>query len=78
MGKNIIIKHFGGDIQLDTSGFGIINPFKEYVIFGKGLLYNDEKAGNLRLKFNIVYPERTLTIDDKEILRKSFQETNIE
>jgi DnaJ-class molecular chaperone len=65
VGKVVTIPHFGGDIVLDTRGFGLINPNKEYIIYNKGLLDENEKSGNLRLKYQITYPEKTF--DDFDI-----------
>jgi DnaJ-class molecular chaperone len=65
VGKNINIPHFTGDLPLDTRGFGIINPNKNYIIYSKGLINESGSTGNLQIKFIIDYPERTF--DDKEL-----------
>jgi molecular chaperone DnaJ len=69
IGKGIVIPHFDGPLPLDTSGFGIINPFKQYTIFNKGLVPN----GNLHLRFIINYPDtppHTLSKEQKDTLRQ--------
>lgn len=67
IGTEIVIPHFDGPLPLDTSGFGIINPFKQYTIFNKGLV----PCGNLHLRFNIKYPDnQALTKEQKEMLKK--------
>ena len=52
IGKSIRIKHFDGDINMITDGFGIINPLMVYSLKGKGL----GNSGDLILKFEIKYP----------------------
>jgi len=73
IGKNVIVPHFDGPIALDTSGFGIINPFKKYTIFGKGFIQGNTK-GDLHLKFNIQYPNKTLTTSQRNDIEKCFNE----
>lgn len=69
IGKNISIPYFSEDINIDTKGFGIINPGKEYIIYNKGLKDQNDKYGNLFLIFKINYPEKCLTDKEIEILK---------
>jgi DnaJ-class molecular chaperone len=68
IGKEINIPHFGGNISICTSGFGIINPKKQYTIFGKGLT----NEGNLHIRFSINYPEVVLTQEHQKTLQLAF------
>jgi DnaJ-class molecular chaperone len=72
IGKDIVIPHFSGDININTLGFGVINPNKEYMIHNKGLVDKDDKSGNLRIKFIIEYPERAFNNYEVEILNETF------
>lgn len=71
IGKNIIIPHFDGEFNLDTAGFGIINPKKEYIVFNKGMFKNN-KYGNLHIIFNIEYKEKTFTKEQLHLLNETF------
>jgi DnaJ family protein A protein 2 len=77
VGKVVTIPHFGGDIVLDTRGFGLINPNKEYIIYNKGLLDENEKSGNLRLKYQIIYPEKTFDDFDIDTLMDAFNKVGM-
>ena len=77
VGKVLTIPHFGGDIVLDTRGFGLINPNKEYIIYNKGLLDENEKSGNLRLKYQITYPEKTFDEFDIDTLTDAFNKVGL-
>jgi DnaJ-class molecular chaperone len=70
IGKNISIPHFSDDFNIDTRGFGIINPEKEYIIYNKGLRDTNNKNGDLYLIFKIIYPEKTLTDEEIKILNE--------
>ena len=69
IGKMLTIPHFLGNFDIDTNGFGIINPEKEYIIYDKGLKNENDKLGNLHLIFKIKYPEKTLTNEEIEIFK---------
>jgi len=60
IGKNFKIPHFSGQIELNSDGFGVINPLKEYSLKEKGIL-----NGNLILNFQIEYPNNKY---DKDLL----------
>lgn len=77
IGKTVTIPHFGGDIPLDTRGFGLINPNKEYIIYNKGLLDETDKSGNLRLKYEIAYPEKTFDDFDIHTLTDAFNKVGL-
>ena len=51
-------------IELNTNRFGIINPKKEYIIIEKGLKNEKNERGNLKIKFEIIYPDRMLTSEE--------------
>lgn len=77
IGKSVIIPHFDKEIELDTSGFGIINPNKEYILFNKGF-FKDNKYGNLHIIFKIEYRDRTFTKDEIKILNEIFDKVNLQ
>lgn len=68
-GKDIIIPHFDENISINTSQFGIIEPNKRYIIKNKGL----GNVGNLILVFDVSYPEKVLTIEEKQIFVDMFK-----
>jgi DnaJ family protein A protein 2 len=76
IGKIITIPFFTGNLIIDTRGFGIINPNKEYIIHEKGLKYRNQ-CGVLKLKFNIDYPERTFNENDIVLLKNTFDTVNL-
>lgn len=53
-GTKVTIPHFGGEMNVDTSYFGIIDPRIRYEMKGKGM--NSES--NLYIVFDIQYPKR--------------------
>ena len=68
VGKSISIPLFSGPLEVDTAGFGILNPNKQYIIFKKGIT----ESGNLSIKFIIDYPEKTFTKQEKDLLKNTF------
>lgn len=73
IGKQIIIPHYISPIILNTIGFGIINYKKQYTIYNKGF----GKNGNLVLIFDIIYPEKTLSENEVDIIQKAFENIGI-
>lgn len=76
IGKLLNIPHFNGDVNLDTRGFGIINPNKEYILYNKGLVNESGETGNMYIRFNIEYPERNFDPSEIELLRETFNTIN--
>jgi DnaJ-class molecular chaperone len=75
-GKIIKIPHFEGELNVDTKGFGIINPDKEYIIFSKGIQAENSASGNLCLRFKITYAEKTFSENEIRILNDTFNLIN--
>lgn len=75
VGKNIEIPLFDENLCIDSAGFGVINPNKQYIIYNKGIKNDKNERGNLLLRFNIIYPDLVLTHNDKSILNHAFNET---
>jgi DnaJ homolog subfamily A member 2 len=69
LGKNIVIPHFAGDMQLDTSRFGVIQPEKAYTIEGKGMPMESsgKHYGKLHVIFQVDYPTVKWTEEQKEV-----------
>lgn len=76
-GKEIKIPFYDEIIIIDTSKFGIINPSKEYIVIQKGLPNEKNERGNLKIKFTISYPNKTLKQDEINKLKLCFQEIEI-
>ena len=55
-GKEIRIPHFDGAIKINTSDWGVLDPREDYIIPKKGFKV-DDKIGNLRVSFNVIYPK---------------------
>ena len=68
IGKDIEIAHYDDPIKLNINTLGIINPNKEYILFNMGL----GGAGNLILRFEIDYPEITLSTEQIEMFKAGF------
>jgi len=78
LGKVITIPHFGGDINIDTSRFTIIQPEKKYIIEGKGLpVFKGSHSGNLILQFNIKYPTKKWTPEQYMLLKTTFDSVGL-
>ena len=78
IGKKIKVPYFEDDIIIDTKGFGIINPNKEYIVFDKGLFIQDSnKKGELRIIFKISYPDKSYNDDEINILANVFKQVNL-
>ncbi len=77
IGKTIIIPHFINPIELNTKGFGIINPNKEYILNNQGLIDEKGNHGNLHIKFNIEYKECNFNDEQINVLRSTFDQVNL-
>lgn len=73
IGKDIEIPLFDGPFHVHTKGFGILNPQKKYIVYGKGLNNRDGSVGNLHLHFDITYPDLTLQDSQINVLTQVFQ-----
>lgn len=80
VGKEIVIPHFDGSYKVHLNGFGIINPNKQYTIFQKGMNQkgNSQSFGNLHLRFNIQYPDGSLTSEQLSVLNEAFAKAKIQ
>lgn len=76
IGKKIIIPHFINPIELDTKGFGIINPNKEYILSNKGLIDEKGNYGNIHLQFIIEYKDCNFNDEQINILKSAFDKVN--
>lgn len=63
-GKDITIPHFAGDIHMNISEFGVIQPNKPYIVKGKGM-----PNGNLLILFEITYPSKKLSREECSSVR---------
>jgi DnaJ-class molecular chaperone len=72
IGKDIVIPHYSGDIEMNTLKLGVIDPDKRYRISGKGMVKDNSTPGDLFLRFDIKYPERTFTQDESAMLGEVF------
>jgi DnaJ-class molecular chaperone len=77
LGKEITIPHFEKELSISTSGFGIINPHKQYTIFGKGLVDDSNNSGNLHIRFSINYPEIVLSDSQQKTLQSAFNNVGL-
>lgn len=77
VGKIIKVPLFDGDVNLDTKGFGIINPHKEYLVYEKGMKTDNGKCGNLKIRFEIDYPNKNFTDDETKELKGIFAKVGI-
>lgn len=78
LGKIIEINHFDTTHHVNTLGFGIINPYKEYTLIEKGMYTKNGERGNLKIRFKINYPEKSLSIEQIHLLKQTFDKINIE
>lgn len=76
IGKNIEIDIFGEKLNINSKIFGILNPNKQYIIYGRGLK-SEDKRGDLYITVKIEYPEKSLTDEEINILNKAFNEINL-
>lgn len=77
IGKKISIPYFSTSIEVDTKQYGIINPFKEYIVFQKGLENLKGQKGSLYIKFEIDYTNKILNDTDIEEINNLFTKINI-
>jgi DnaJ family protein A protein 2 len=63
-GKTLEIPLFDETLKLESKGFGVINPNKQYTIYGKGLVDTTNRRGNLHIRFSIEYPDRVFTEEE--------------
>jgi DnaJ-class molecular chaperone len=76
IGKELKINHFDGELSIDTKGFGIINPNKEYIIYNRGLMNQKGESGNLHIRFKINFPERSFNQSEIDLLKNTFDTIN--
>ena len=69
VGKSIKIPHFETEFLVEINKFGVINPNKKYIVYGKGLKNERGNYGNLYIKFNITYDDIVLTEDQIQKLK---------
>lgn len=72
-GMDLKIPFFDTTLEMQTRGFGIINPHKEYIIFGKGL----SLEGNMCIRFIVDYPDKVLSNEDAEKIKDIFAKVGI-
>ena len=72
-GMPLRIPFFDGALEINTIGLGIINPKKEYIIYGKGLTLD----GNMCIRFIVDYPDKVLTIEDAHKVKNVFHDVGI-
>lgn len=77
IGKIIVINNFDSKNEINTLGFGIINPFKEYTLLEKGLYSKNNERGNLKIRFNISYPDKSLSPENVVELKNIFDKINL-
>ena len=76
-GKEMKIPHFDEIIELNVSRFGIIDPKKEYIIVEKGLKNEKNERGNLKIKFEIIYPNRILVPEEITAINDIFKKYDL-
>ena len=72
VGKDVSIQHFSGQFNLDTKGFGVINPNKQYILYKKGLIDNNNTIGDLYIQFKINYPDIVFKTNQIDLINKAF------
>lgn len=72
VGKVFNIPHFAGSLSIDSSTFGIIVPGKKYVVAGKGMQYITSSSGDLHIIFDVTYPSKVLSMDDRNNVKEMF------
>lgn len=77
IGKELSIPFFTNNININVKGFGIINPNMEYVIYNKALVDNNGEIGNLKLRFEIIYPNKGLEDEHIAKLEQCFRDINL-
>jgi len=77
IGCMIDIPLFDEPLSLNTRGFGIINPNKQYTVYNRGLVDEHDKKGNLHIRFRVTYPEKVLSDDHRHILSLAFDQVGI-
>jgi DnaJ family protein A protein 2 len=76
IGKKLVIPHFSEPIHLNTSGFGVINPNKEYIVFKKGIVNKSGEVGDLYIRFEIKYEDKCFNQDELVLLNETFDKIN--
>lgn len=71
-GKDVKIRHFTGNIDLNTSEYGVVQPNKPYIIKGKGM-----PGGDLQVLFNVVYPTMKLSESEREAIREAMNKASL-
>jgi DnaJ-class molecular chaperone len=72
-GMILKIPFFDSTLEINTLGFGIVNPGKEYFILGKGL----SPDGNMCIRFMIDYPDKVLQIEEAQRINQAFSAVGI-
>lgn len=72
-GIDLKIPFFDNSLEIGTRGFGIVNPNKEYIIFGKGL----SMEGNMCIRFIVDYPDKVLDKEDAQKIQTMLTEVGI-
>lgn len=73
-GKILSIPNFDNTHEVNTLGFGVINPFKEYTLIGKGMMSKNGNRGNLKIHFKIKYPDNSISYENISRLNNIFKD----
>lgn len=71
-GKDVKIRHFTGSIDFNSSDYGVVQPNKPYIIKGKGM-----PGGDLLVLFNVVYPTKKLSEDERETIEQAMSKASL-
>lgn len=77
LGKLLTINNFDNNQEINTAGFGLINPSKEYMLINKGMMSKNGTRGNLRLRFKINYPEKSFSQVEIHDLKNVFDKIGL-
>lgn len=80
LGAKFTVPWFGGEFDVDTRGWGVVNPGRKYMVPGKGMPHASSSQGaaptfgNLVVTFDVTYPTSTLTDDQARALEPLLRE----
>ena len=77
IGKVIIIPYFNEPFDIDIKEYGVINPYKDYIIRNKGLRDEIGNQGDMYIKFEISYQNKKFNPEEVVELESVFNKMNI-
>lgn len=77
IGTIIKVPHFAGEFDVDTTAWGVIQGDKPYVVEKKGMPSGEQETGKLHIIFNVEYPSKAWSNEQRNQLEECFKKLEL-